>query len=513
MSDHSVDVLIVGAGISGIDVAYRVQERCPDLRYAVLEAREAIGGTWDLFRYPGIRSDSDIFTLAYPFHPWTGENAIVDGAEIRAYLAEVVARHGIDRHIRFGARATAADWCSAQARWRVRVETASAGPGPHGSQGNEDVEHVEHVTARFLVVCTGYYDPDHPYDPGLAGGADFAGTVVHPQFWPEDLDCRGRRVAIIGSGATAVTLVPALAVGGARVTMVQRTPSYVLAQPRRDAVADAVRRVLPPTPAHRVVRAKNTLLQWALYQACQGAPGRMRDLLRKGAVAGIGSPEVVAAHFDPPYDPWDQRLCIAPDGDFFAAIRDHGAQIVTGTIERFVPEGVRLTDGRTVEADAIVTATGLAIKLLGGIDLTVDGAPVDLASRYVYRGALLSGVPNAAFVIGYINLSWTVRADMSARLIARILRRLVDSGTDRVTPIVPSDPGPSHPMMDMRSGYLARAAGLMPRATDRYPWAVAQNVLRDGWHTNRADLDDGLRWEAATPVGETAGVRAGGARR
>lgn len=488
---EQVDVLIVGAGISGIDVAFRVQERCPDLSYQIVEARDEIGGTWDLFRYPGIRSDSDFFTLAYPFHPWRGEDSIVEGATIMRYLHEVVTAHGIDRRIRFGTRVSGADWSPEEARWRVTLTRSDGADNPANPEGAK----AETLSARFLVICTGYYDYERPYDPGFAGTADFAGRVVHPQFWPEDLDCRNRRIAVIGSGATAITLVPALAAGGAHVTMVQRTPTYVLAQPRHDAVADAVRRVLPPRPAHHVLRVKNTVLQWGLYQTCRRAPERMRALLRAGAIAGVQSEDLVDEHFTPPYGPWEQRLCVAPQGDFYAAIRAGSAEVVTGAIERFVPEGLRLADGRTVEADVIVTATGLSIQLLGGIDITLDGEPLDLASRYVYNGALLSGVPNAAFVIGYINLSWTVRADLSARLVARVLRRLVDDGMDQVTPVAPADPGPSHPMMDMPSGYLARAAQLMPRATDTYPWAVAQNALRDGWHVRRADLDDGLRWE------------------
>ena len=509
-----LDVLIVGAGISGIDVAYRVQERCPDLSYAIVEAREAIGGTWDLFRYPGIRSDSDIFTLAYPFHPWTGTNAIVEGQEIRDYLHEVVDRHGIAERIRFRTRVIAADWRPDEARWRVRLAVDPGTPEPPGTSGASEptgatVEQI--VSARFFVVCTGYYDDEHPYDPHFAGRQTFAGTIVHPQHWPPDLDCHGKRVAVIGSGATAITLVPALVQAGARVTMVQRTPTYVLAQPRRDHLADRLRAALPGTAAHHVIRAKNTLLQWGLYQACRRAPDRMRGLLRRGAVAGIGSEQMVQDHFSPPYGPWEQRLCIAPGGDFFAAIRGGGADVVTGAIETFTPQGLRMADGRDVPADVIVTATGLQIRLLGGIELTLAGAPVDPAHSYVYNGAMLSGLPNLAFVIGYINLSWTVRSDLSARLIARVLRRLVDDGMDEVTPVAPADPGPSHPMMDMPSGYLARAAHLMPRATDRYPWAVAQNVLRDSWHVNRADLDDGLRWRriARGPVAGPAADLAG----
>lgn len=472
------DVLIVGAGISGINVAYRLQERCPDLNYRVLEARDNLGGTWDLFRYPGIRSDSDFFTLAFPFHPWRGEDAIVGGQQILDYLHEVIATHGIDEHIRFGTEVRQADWSRDEARWYVKCAT------PH---------RPETVSARFIVICTGYYDYEHPYDPGLPGFEDFAGQVVHPQFWSEDLEYAGKRVAVIGSGATAVTLVPSLVDGGAHVTMVQRTPSYVLARPRGDRLADVARRVLPAGAGHRAIRLKNTALQWGLYQACRIAPTAMRRMLRKGAIEGTGSADIVDAHFDPPYDPWDQRLCIAPRGDLFTAIRDGGASVVTGAIERIEPCGLRMADGSLVEADILVTATGLSIKLFGGIDLRLDGEPIDPARQYTYLGAMLSGVPNLGFCVGYINLSWTMRSDLTARLLARVLRRLLDTDMDMVLPVPPDDLGPGGPLMDLKSGYLARAAHLMPRTTTRYPWAMKQNVVHDSWSTNRADLDD-LHW-------------------
>ncbi|GMA40774.1 flavin-containing monooxygenase [Mobilicoccus caccae] len=480
--EREPDVLIVGAGLSGIDVAYRLQERCPDLTYDIVDSREAIGGTWDLFRYPGIRSDSDFFTLALPFHPWTGKDSIVEGEEILRYLAEVTHRYGIDRHLRLRTRVLSADWSSDTRRWNVRVE----------ADGREEV-----YVVRFLVVCTGYYDYESPHDAGFAGIDSFDGPVIHPQFWPQDVDHRGKDVAVIGSGATSITLVPALARDGARVTMVQRTPTYVLAQPRHDVVADVLRRVLPAGAAHQVMRVKNTALQWGLYQACQRAPRAMRAVLRRGAVAGVGSEAIVDRHLTPPYDPWDQRLCIAPEGDFFTAIKDGTARIVTGTIESFVPEGVRMSDGTVVKADIVVTATGLRIKLMGGIDVSLDGRPVDVSEALVYRGAMLSGVPNLAFCVGYINLSWTMRSDLTARLVARVLRRFVDTGATQVVPVPPDDIGETGPLLDMKAGYLARAADSMPRATKRYPWTMAQNVVRDAWSTNRADLDDGLVWQVA----------------
>jgi len=477
-----VDVLIVGAGISGINAAYRIAESCPELTYLMVDRRDQLGGTWDLFRYPGIRSDSDIYTLCYPFYPWTGENSIVDGDEILSYLQAVTTRFGIDEHMQFGTRVHAMNWTDAEAHWTV---DATVNDAPMT------------IRARFVVMCTGYYDYDNPYDPGFTGTESFGGTLIHPQFWPSDLELDGKRVTVIGSGATAITLVPSLAAAGARVTMLQRTPSYVMVAPRRDPLADRLRKVLPSGMAHQIIRAKNTALQVAVYQACRRAPQTMRKLLRKGAITGTGSEALVDEHFNPPYDPWDQRLCVAPRGDIFRAIRAGDVHLITASIDRFEADGIRLTDGSLVEADIVITATGLSIQLLGGVAVSVDGAPADLSQAVAYRGAMLSGVPNLAFCLGYINLSWTMRADMTARLVARILRRMLDSGTDRVTPVLPDTLGESGPFLDMQAGYIARAADRLPRATKTYPWAMAQNFVRDAWATNRADLDDGLEWSNA----------------
>jgi len=485
---QTTDVLVVGAGISGINVAYRARQARPDLSVRIVEARATLGGTWDLFRYPGVRSDSDFFTLAFPFRPWRGADSIVDGTQIREYVADTARETGIAGLISYGVRVVAADWSTAERRWHVQAETAD---GP-----------IE-IVARFVVFCTGYYDYDNPHDPGIEGAADFTGQIVHPQFWPEDLDYSGRRVVIIGSGATAVTVVPAMAAGAGHVTMLQRTPTYVLAQPRRDPIANALRKVLPAGPAHRIARSKNITLQWLLYRASRRFPNGMRALLRRGVVAGVGSAEVADQHFAPPYAPWDQRLCIAPDGDLFTAIKDGSASVVTARIDRFVPEGVRLDDGRVLPADIVVTATGLRLKLLGGVDLRRDGVVVDLAETVTWHGALLSGLPNLAVCIGYINLSWTVRADMTARLIARILRRMGDRNADVVEPVTPVNLGATLPFMDMDSGYLRRSAHLMPRATRRYPWAIRQDVAADALATNRADLGDGLHYRTAS-----RGVRA-----
>ncbi|MFZ2239570.1 MAG: NAD(P)/FAD-dependent oxidoreductase [Gordonia amarae] len=482
------DVLIVGAGISGIDAAYRIQEQCPELSYRLVEARDQLGGTWDLFRYPGIRSDSDFFTLSFPFHPWRGKDSIVDGDEILDYLHEVTSTHGIDEHISYRTRIIAADWNSEDARWIVQAEVDGQ---------------PEQLVVRFIVGCTGYYDYEEPYDAQLPGRERFKGQLVHPQFWPEDLDPNGKTFAVIGSGATAVTLVPSLVKLGAHVTMVQRTPTYILAEPRQDPVADLLRSKLPAGRAHQIMRMKNTALQWGLFQVCRRAPKMMRNVLRKGAISGTGSEALVDTHFNPPYDPWDQRLCIAPGGDLFTAIKDGGAEIVTGNIRTITEDGIELTDGTKVSADIIVTATGLSMCMLGKVQLSVDGTPVNPSETVVFRGTMLSGVPNFAMCVGYINLSWTMRADMTARLVSRILKRLSADDRSVVVPVYTGE-RPDSPFLDMQSGYLRRGAPLMPRAAKEYPWTMAQNVIRDAWHTNRADLDDGLVW-----TGERQKVTAG----
>ncbi|KHL18920.1 cation diffusion facilitator CzcD-associated flavoprotein CzcO [Mumia flava] len=482
MSDH-VDVLIVGAGLSGIGAAYRLQERNPGVSYTIVEARDEMGGTWDLFRYPGVRSDSDFYTLSFPFRPWRGDDAIVDGQEILDYIRETADAYGITERIRFSTKVVSAAWSSTDARWTVGIEDSRT-----GEQST--------ITASFLETCAGYYDYEQPFDPQFAGLEDFEGQVVHPQFWPDDLDYTGKRVVVVGSGATAITVVPAMADDAAHVTMLQRTPTWVLAQPKHDAVGDALRKVLPAKAAHSTIRAKNAVLQWGLYQFSRRAPEKMAGLLRKGAVAGLGSEQVVVDHFTPPYGPWEQRLCIAPGGDLFEAVRSGRASVVTGHIDRFVPEGILLTDGETIEADVVVTATGLSLKLIGGIDLSVDGEPVDPAGRMTFRGLMLSGVPNFSYCIGYVNLSWTMRADMTARYVARVVERLRTTAADTVTPTYTGPPS-ERPMIDMQSGYFVRAAHLMPRSADAHPWTMKHNYVVDAWHTNRANLDDGLVWSGA----------------
>ncbi|ROP27848.1 cation diffusion facilitator CzcD-associated flavoprotein CzcO [Couchioplanes caeruleus] len=464
MAEH-FDVLIIGAGLSGIGAAWRLRRERPGTTYAILEARTAIGGTWDLFRYPGVRSDSDMFTLSYPFRPWRGAQAIASGESIRAYIRATAEDGGIMPHIRFGTKVLSASW--ADSRWTVTTD-----------QGT--------FTCTFLYACAGYYDYAQGYQPDFAGLDDFRGTLVHPQFWPEDLDYSGKRVVVIGSGATAVTVVPAMAGTAAHVTMLQRSPTYMTVLPERDVIADLLRRGLPPRVAHTLVRAKNVLLTQGFYQLSRRRPERVKALLRRFTLAQLGDRAMLDEHFTPTYQPWDQRLCVVPDGDLFTAIKAGTASVVTAHIDRFVPEGIRLTDGRVLEADVVVSATGLSLLPLGGVELTVDGEAVEPGRTVAYRGVMLSGVPNFAYCIGYTNASWTLRADLSHRYVLRLLSYMARNGYTTATP--QERPGPRRPLLDLTSGYVQRSLDRFPSQGDRDPWTVRQNYLRDVLFTPRADV-------------------------
>ncbi|MER7072281.1 NAD(P)/FAD-dependent oxidoreductase [Terrabacter sp. NPDC000476] len=481
MSDlEHLDVLVVGAGISGVGAAYRLATSSPGSApartWAVLEARDAIGGTWDLFRYPGVRSDSDMMTLGFPFEPWTDPDAIADGDKILDYLRATADRHGITERVRLGHRVVAAEWSSADARWLVTVEHA----------GGRD-----RLTCGFLYLCSGYYDYDRPHDPRLPGLEDFGGCVVHPQFWPDDLDVAGRRVVVVGSGATAVTLVPALAERGADVTMLQRSPTWIASLPRRDRVRNALQRVLPPRAAGSAARWKNVLGALGVYELSRRRPALLRSLLSRGAMRALGSSELVADHFTPTYDPWDQRLCVVPDGDLFAAVRDGRAHVVTETIESFTEGGVRLGSGRELGADVVVTATGLRIRIAGGIALSVDGEACRTGDLTVYRGTMFAGVPNLAMCIGYVNASWTLRADLASRYLCRLLDHMDRHGW-RVA--VPRAPGGmvGRPLLPLRSGYVQRAADELPQQGDGAPWLMRQNYLLDRRDMLHGDVTEGM---------------------
>jgi cation diffusion facilitator CzcD-associated flavoprotein CzcO len=466
MSTEHVDVLIVGAGISGIGAAYRLRERCPDKTVAILEGRTAIGGTWDLFRFPGIRSDSDMFTLSYPFRPWRGSQLIVDGPSIRKYVEETARENGIDHMIRFNRRVVRATWCSNEAHWSLEIERADTG----GS---------EHMTCGFLFVCTGYYRYDRGYTPDFPGFERFAGEVVHPQFWSDDVEYNGKQVLVIGSGATAVTLVPALADGAAHVTMLQRSPSYVLSFPAKDPLVGLLGRVLPPRAAYTIVHWRNVKIQTAVWSLSRRRPAFMKRLLRKLAQRQLPSGYDVDTHFNPRYNPWDERMCIAADGDLFKAIASGRVSVVTDRIDTFTESGVTLTSGRELAADLIITATGLNLQPLGGIELTVDSREVDLPETLAYRGAMISGVPNLAFAVGYINQSWTLGADLTAQQVCRLLNHMAQYGYNRCTPVHQQPALSTVPFLELSSGYVQRGAHLFPRQEPGGPWYRPQNYFRD----------------------------------
>ena len=474
-----VDVLVVGAGLSGIGTACRIATECPDLAWAVLEARESTGGTWDLFRYPGVRSDSDMFTLSYPFRPWTGEASIAAGEDILDYVRATAREYGVDERIHLGQRVETLSWDSAAAVWTVRAVRA-------------DGSVLEH-RARFVHLATGYYSYDRPHDARIPGVGDFAGDLVHPQHWPEGLDVAGRRVVVVGSGATAVTLVPALvAEGAAHVTMLQRSPTYVAERPSVDHLARRLSRTLPASAAYRAVRAKNVVASIATYGAMRRWPERGRALLQRRLVDRLPEGYPVQTHFGPDYDPWDQRLCLTPDGDLLDALSSQQAEVVTSTIDRVVPEGVRLADGSVLPADVLVTATGLAVEVAGGARIEVDGRALDPAEHVVYRGCMLSDVPNLSLTWGYANASWTLRSDLTARWLTGLLRRMRTRGLRTATPRWDGSGGPLSPLMPLSSGYLRRAEHLMPRQGGEWPWRVRQSYLRDSLEVRRRADDDGV---------------------
>ncbi|MDT9591919.1 NAD(P)/FAD-dependent oxidoreductase [Nocardioides zeae] len=493
-----VDVVVVGAGLSGVGAAYRLQTERPGLSYVVLEGRERMGGTWDLFRYPGVRSDSDMYTLGYAFKPWRDGRSLADGASILDYIRETADEFGIEEHVRYSSKVVGADFDTAASRWTLTVEDPRTGERTT-------------TTCRFLYSCAGYYDYDRPHAPEFAGQEDFAGQVLHPQFWPEDVDYAGKRVVVIGSGATAVTLVPSMLTGdgaAAHVTMLQRTPTWISAVPARDKKAERIKALLPESAAHHVVRAKNIAFSTAFYQFCRRRPQAARKLLTGLATKVLGDPQLVADHFTPPYDPWDQRLCAIPSADLFRAIKAGDADVVTDHVDRFVPEGVRLRSGVVLEADVVVTATGLRLLAFGGIEPHVDGERVELSEQYVWNGAMVTGVPNFAVCIGYTNASWTLRADLTHRLVCKVLGWMERRDLAAVAPRPDDDLAPQ-PLLDLASGYVQRSIGAFPRQGDRRPWQVRQNYVLDSLTTLRTDLDRTLAPVAAS--GTAAGEREPGA--
>lgn len=473
------DVVIIGAGLSGIGAGYRLQTRCPRKSYVILEARSAMGGTWDLFRYPGVRSDSDMFTLGYPFRPWKKAQSIAGGPEILEYVCETAKEFGIDRHIRFQQRVVSASWSSEEARWLIETQSGEKG---------EPTQY----TSDFVYGCTGYYRYDSGYAPSFPGVEKFQGRFVHPQHWPEDLDYAGKKVVVIGSGATAITLVPAMAETAAHVAMLQRSPTYILDLPNQDPLADLIRRCLPERAALRLIRWKNIGINLGIYQIARWAPQFARRKLRKGAIKNLPKGYDVDTHFNPRYRPWDQRLCLVPDADLFKAISSGKASIVTDQIHTFSEWGIRLQSGEELEADVVVSATGLQMLALGGIHLILDGVPVDTGRTFIYKGTMVSNVPNFAFCIGYTNASWTLRADLASNFVCRLLNHMERRGYRTCVPACDFESMEPKPLLDLTSGYVTRAAESLPKQAGRKPWWIKQNYILDMLTMRLSRIEDGI---------------------
>jgi monooxygenase len=495
MAVEHFDVLIMGAGLSGIGAAHHLQQDCPKKSYIILEQRERIGGTWDLFRYPGIRSDSDMLTMGYSFRPWTNPKAISPGEDIREYITETAREAGIDRNIRFGHRITAAGWSSKEANWTIQAICTL----PDGTE--EPVT----LTCNFLLSCTGYYRYSAGYNPDFPGIGRFHGRVVHPQKWPEDLDYTGKRVVIIGSGATAVTLLPAMAKTAGHVTMLQRSPTYIASMPAEDKIANWLRGVLPPMLAYRLSRWKNILYMFLMYQLAQFAPAMVKGGLIKKVRAALGPDFDVKTHFTPRYNPWSQRLCLVPDSDMFEAVKSGRADIVTDQIETYTETGIQLTSGIVLEADIIVTATGLTLQAFGGAELSVDGHPVELGSTLSYKGVMLSGVPNFAAVFGYINASWTLKADLISAFVCRLLNFMDTKGVRQVTPTTNSQKAAANFVEKFSPGYMQRAVADWPKQGSDSPWRVYQNYFRDIASLRWSAIDnDALRFSNPPRTGSVS---------
>jgi monooxygenase len=490
--DEHVDVLIVGAGLSGIGAAHHLQRAFPSRKYLILESRDASGGTWDLFRYPGVRSDSDMQTLGYRFRPWTGAKALADGPSILRYVRDTAREAGIDEHIRYGYRVTRASWSSAETRWTVEATRTRPPEKPEQDGETETKAETVTFTCNFLLMCTGYYRYDHGYQADLPGLGDFQGQVVHPQFWPEDLDYAGQQVAVVGSGATAVTLVPALAETAAHVTMVQRSPTYVISLPSEDPIEAKLRRLVGTRRAYTLTRWKNVAVSTLIYQLSQRKPAMMRGWIRGMTVKQLPSGYDVDTHFKPTYGPWDQRLCLVPDGDLFQAIRNGRASIATGTIDRFTEHGLRLESGQEIAADIVVTATGLQLLALGGVQLTVDGRDVNLPDTMAYKALMLSGVPNFALTIGYTNASWTLKADLTSEYLVRLLRYMDRHGYDTAVPVQDDSRVTERPLLDFAAGYILRSMHEFPKSGSRPPWRLGMSYLNDVVMLRHGRINDGV---------------------
>jgi len=475
MSEH-FDVLIVGAGLSGIGAAHHLRKNCPEKTFAILEGRDTMGGTWDLFRYPGIRSDSDMYTLGYNFKPWTEKQVIADGGRIRNYIKEVARDGGFDSKVRYGHKVVKADWDSATARWTVTCQKKNG--------------ETTQLTCNWLHMCSGYYNYEKGFTPDFPGRDDFKGQVIHPQFWPENLDYSGKRVVVIGSGATAITLIPSMTDKAQHVTMLQRTPSYVIAVPQFDPMVRFLLKFLPEMTVYNISRARNNFITQGIFKLSRRFPNAMRKFLLKQVKVQVG-PNFDMKHFTPPYNPWDQRLCAVPNGDLFKALRRGKASVVTDHIDRFVDNGIKLKSGQTLEADIIVTATGLNLQMFGGMQLSKDGEALNIADHISYKGLMFNNIPNFTNTLGYTNASWTLKADLIAEYLCRMLKHMDKTGKQIAQPMRTPDVQPA-PLLDMTSGYVARVAHELPKGADRAPWKLYQNYAMDKEQLHKGKLEDGV---------------------
>jgi len=482
MTSEHVDVVVVGAGLSGIGAGYHLQTMSPDRSYVILEGRDSLGGTWDLFKYPGVRSDSDMHTLGFSFKPWTEAKSIADGPSILKYLKQTVSQFGIDKHIRYGQLVTKAQWSTDDAQWTVTSTNKATGA-------------TNTFTCSFLFMCSGYYSYKKGHTPEFVGRERFKGTIVHPQEWPTDLDYAGKRVVVIGSGATAVTIVPSMADKAQHVTMLQRSPTYMVSRPDHDVLANRMRKVLPPKMAYNLTRFKNTWRQQLVYNKTRTDPNKVKQLLLGGIQLELGADYDIAKHFTPNYNPWDQRLCLVPNGDFFKAMRDGKASVVTDHIASFTETGIQLASGEHLEADIIVTATGLELVTLGEMDFFVDDNQVDFAKTWTYKGFAYSDIPNLASTFGYINASWTLRSDLTAEYVCRLLNHMRKKGVVQCTPRLREQDRnmKERPWIDgFSSGYMQRMMHRMPRQGDHEPWINPQNYRRDKKMFKHSPIDDGV---------------------
>ena len=476
------DVLIVGAGLSGVGAGYHLQQKCPGKSYVILEGRDTIGGTWDLFRYPGVRSDSDMFTLGYSFKPWVEAKAIADGPRILNYVRETAVENGIDKKVRFHHRVKRASWSTSEARWSVEAERSSG----------EGVTELVRFTCNFLFMCSGYYRYEEGYTPEFSGRDDFAGRIVHPQKWPENLDYAGKRVVVIGSGATAVTLVPEMAKEAAHVTMLQRSPTYVVARPAEDPVANKLRAKLPTKLAYHLIRWRNVFWGMFFFQLSRRKPAKVKRLILGGVRMALWPDYDVATHFTPRYNPWDQRLCLVPDGDLFKAIRDKRASVVTSEIDHFTKSGIKLKNGSELQADIIVTATGLVLQVLGGMEVNVDGRVVDFARTLNYKGMMYSDVPNMASAFGYTNASWTLKCDLTCEYVCRLINYMDRHGYRQCVAHNVDSTVTELPSLDFSSGYVQRSIAKMPKQGSKRPWRLYQNYALDIVTLRYGKVDDGV---------------------